>query len=81
MFRSRRNYMPAITQSTETSSGCRHHWIIEKASGPTSPGTCRICGETKSFRNFSDDLFWERETPVETPPSIEIKLDEEEASL
>jgi len=78
MFRSRRNYMPAIIQRSETTPGCRHHWVIEKARGPISRGTCRLCGEEKDFRNFSDDFYWERETPAATPPTLKIKLDEEE---
>jgi len=30
---------------------CTHHWVIEKANGPVSKGTCRICGEEREFNN------------------------------
>ena len=30
---------------------CAHHWLIEPPQGPTSIGTCKICGETSEFEN------------------------------
>lgn len=33
-------------------TGCSHYWIIESAVGPTSNGTCIICGEERVFRNY-----------------------------
>lgn len=30
---------------------CHHYWLIESAKGPTSRGTCKICGTTKDFFN------------------------------
>lgn len=32
-----------------------HHWIIEEASGPFSPGRCKKCGATKNFKNWLED--------------------------
>ena len=32
-----------------------HHWIIESAAGPTSPGVCRLCGAEKEFINTPPD--------------------------
>ena len=32
-------------------NGCHHHWMIESPDGPTSPGVCRLCGETGDFPN------------------------------
>lgn len=29
-----------------------HHWIIDTPDGPTSPGTCIECGESRTFRNW-----------------------------
>lgn len=31
-----------------------HHWMIEKANGPTSSGTCKHCGLMDEFRNSYD---------------------------
>jgi hypothetical protein len=31
--------------------GCRHHWLIEEANGPTSRGVCKFCGATHTFTN------------------------------
>jgi hypothetical protein len=30
---------------------CIHHWIIDPATGPTSPGVCLKCGKSKTFSN------------------------------
>ena len=30
---------------------CTHHWIIPPAMGSASLGVCKLCGETKSFKN------------------------------
>ncbi len=34
---------------------CRHHWMIEAPSGPTSKGVCQKCGEVREFRNSLPD--------------------------
>ena len=35
---------------------CRHEWEIETAQGPTSAGTCRLCGEHREgFKNNTDE--------------------------
>ena len=31
-----------------------HHWIIDTPDGPTSPGVCVECGESRTFRNWGD---------------------------
>ena len=31
---------------------CRHYWIIEPALEQFSDGTCRECGEQRTFTNF-----------------------------
>ncbi len=31
---------------------CQHHWLIEPPTGPTSNGTCRVCGEERAFENY-----------------------------
>ena len=52
-----------MTQTlTETQNGCPHHWIIETPGGPTSIGTCKLCGAKQEFRNSLSIAGWERET-------------------
>lgn len=34
-----------------TENKCRHYWVIEDASGPTSRGVCKFCGAEKEFLN------------------------------
>lgn len=41
--------------------GCQHHWQIASPNGPTSIGTCKLCGEQKEFRNSIPGGGWERE--------------------
>ena len=31
---------------------CCHHWLLEPPSGPTSEGTCKLCGQRKTFANW-----------------------------
>ena len=45
----------ALAEEVNALSQCRHHWIIETANGPVSRGMCRICQETREFRNSIDD--------------------------
>ena len=28
-----------------------HHWVIEEAQGPTSSGTCQLCGDVRDHTN------------------------------
>ena len=46
------------TQSLEISEGCCHHWVISAPDGPVSIGTCRICSETREFKNFVESFQW-----------------------
>ena len=36
-----------------------HHWQIPPPDGPMSIGQCS-CGETREFRNSTDDSIWDR---------------------
>lgn len=40
---------------------CRHHWIIQAATGPFSPGVCRNCGAQREFRNYVEAPYWNEE--------------------
>lgn len=50
----------AADNSEEGGSDCAHHWNIESPSGPTSIGTCKVCGETREFRNSIPGGGWDR---------------------
>ena len=49
-----------ITPSVEeqTPPACRHYWVIQPATGPTSPGRCQTCGETRDFKNYVEASTW-----------------------
>ena len=49
------------TRRTATAeTGHNHHWLLESPNGPLSIGTCSSCGETREFRNSSEDSIWDR---------------------
>ncbi len=35
----------------EPESDCKHAWLIEPPNGPTSDGSCTVCGMKREFRN------------------------------
>ena len=46
----------ALPEQTLTASAvdeCPHHWMIETPNGETSTGSCKRCGATKAFLNYS----------------------------
>ena len=57
---------------------CRHHWIIEPASGPTSVGVCKHCGAVKEFQNYWHGSSWERDLPkaLQIPVSVPRDVDD-----
>ena len=46
------------TVEVEDVKTCAHHWVIQPAMGPSSPGVCQICGETKDFQNYVEAASW-----------------------
>ena len=30
---------------------CKHYWVIESPTGPTSVGICKLCSRQKEFKN------------------------------
>ncbi len=42
---------PANQAKLDEVVDCKHHWAIERANGPISKGTCRVCGEEREFNN------------------------------
>ena len=51
-----------VEKAPDAQAECRHHWMIETASGPTSWGTCKRCGARREFRNSCTGLVWEERT-------------------
>ena len=39
-------------------STCTHHWVLESQPGPSSPGKCKLCGQTREFPNHTEQLPW-----------------------
>ena len=37
---------------------CRHHWVIQPATGPVSQGMCQTCGEERDFKNYVESASW-----------------------
>ena len=37
---------------------CPHHWVIQPATGPVSPGICQTCGEVREFKNYIEASSW-----------------------
>ena len=49
-----------VTQPVEEQElpSCRHHWVIQPATGPVSPGVCQICAEVREFKNYVEASTW-----------------------
>ena len=71
----------AVQEVPEIVVVCQHHWLIKAADGPTSPGVCRLCGESKDFKNYVETATWgdtrliNRQDPVPTRTIISAKLE------
>ncbi len=37
---------------------CRHHWVIQPATGPMSLGICQSCGMAREFKNYVEAAAW-----------------------
>jgi len=71
-----RNRSNLKVEKSAVATACRHYWIIETASGPTSRGVCKICGEEREFQNsWSDANYKGKDARVFNLPNM---LDEEE---
>ena len=73
-------YRAEVIQEKRVQGACRHHWIIEAPSGPTSRGICKLCGAKEEFRNsLVDDIVLRpaRRQP-DLPESSGIDFDAEQ---
>ena len=46
------------TDELENSVECRHHWVIQAATGPMSQGVCQLCGLVREFKNYVEAATW-----------------------
>ncbi len=55
---------------------CVHYWIIDVPSGPVSTGKCRLCGESKEFRNYLETASaWDDDrTPSQVSTAVRSSL-------
>lgn len=42
-----------LSRANGNSGECAHHWMIETPNGETSQATCKRCGTTRAFFNYS----------------------------
>ena len=59
-----------VQEVSEGSLVCRHHWLIQAADGPISNGVCRICGETREFKNYVETATWGDTRLMSTPAPV-----------
>ena len=55
---------------SEVYAVCRHHWMIQAADGPTSAGICRVCGETREFKNYVETATWGDTRLIPSPAPV-----------
>ena len=68
-----------MPREPEVKGECRHYWMIESASGPSSRGVCKFCGAEREFHNsWLDSTSVGRDTRVfELPDLLEVESDKE----
>ena len=49
---------PTTPSEVQPPMGCRHHWVIQPATGPVSQGMCQICGQAREFKNYVEASTW-----------------------
>ena len=51
---------------------CAHHWQIDTPNGETSDASCKLCGATRSFANYSHRRPMTRTVRPPTPPTAQF---------
>jgi len=57
-----RGRKPRVVQQQQKPAAkgeCRHYWVIESPTGPTSIGVCKYCGAVNEFSNYVPYPSWE----------------------
>ena len=70
-----------VPEISEGSLVCSHHWLIQAADGPTSNGVCRICGETREFKNYVETATWgdTRLMPSQVPVRQQVVISSDDS--
>lgn len=50
-------YHESATEESTLRLRCRHHWVIERATGSSSRGICQNCGALRQFQNYLSDCL------------------------
>ena len=50
-----------MSDESVVASDCVHHWVIDEPNGPTSNGTCKVCGAAREFKNSIQGSGWDRD--------------------
>ena len=59
-----------MSTTKNKSTECSHHWSIEPPNGTMSIGNCKLCGETREFRNsFEYSSWYGSKSPSDVAPS------------
>ena len=52
--------LDSLETSECTVEGSAHFWVIDAPNGPTSHGTCKVCGISQEFRNSIESSTWNK---------------------
>ena len=63
-----------VPEVLEGSQVCQHHWLIQAADGPVSGGVCRVCGETREFKNYVESATWGDTRLISHPAPVSPEL-------
>lgn len=55
-----------VKRALDAQAECRHHWIIDRAHGPTSWGVCRRCAARREFHNSCPGIEWEERPALDS---------------
>jgi hypothetical protein len=54
---------------------CRHHWMIQPATGPVSDGICQNCGDVQQFFNSIDyEAAWRKNPRNPAGPTVHTDI-------
>jgi hypothetical protein len=57
---------------TPEAVSCAHHWQIDTPNGETSDASCKHCGATRSFANYSHRRPMTRTVRPPAPPTAQF---------
>jgi hypothetical protein len=71
-----------IPEKSKKEQTCHHFWVVDVANGPSSVGTCKYCGEKKSFLNAFPvfNPLRKNANPLALPRLPEVEMEKESES-